>query len=250
MSLKRKLSEYESAARDTLARLPFDSSLLFPTSERTHKAHIGATLSSNDVHTQGSHPIESSSWRLMGDRAIPASLPLANMIITIQELIDPDFDPVIEDVDMDDACQFLKPVPSHIAPDDVEYLRSKNALTVPEPSLLNELLRAYFQWSYNFMPVLNIQDFLPAIVNNDPDANISLLLLQAVMFAGSAFADMSHLRAAGFQTRREARKEFFTRARVSIREENYGVARLTTSSFYTTWNTKTILYVSSRRVYY
>ncbi|KUL84399.1 hypothetical protein ZTR_08837 [Talaromyces verruculosus] len=136
------------------------------------------------------------------------------MISTIQELIDPDFDPVMEDVDMDDACQFLKAIPSHIAPDDVEYLRSKNALTVPEPPLLNELLRAYFQWSYNFMPVLNIQDFLPAIVNNDPDANISLFLLQAVMFAGSAFANIDHLRAAGFQTRREARNEFFTRARL------------------------------------
>ena len=71
------------------------------------------------------------------------------------------------------------------------------------------------------MPVLNIQDFLPAIVNNDPDGNISLFLLQAVMFAGSAFADMNHLRAAGFHSRREARKEFFTRARVSLKWKSY-----------------------------
>ena len=69
------------------------------------------------------------------------------------------------------------------------------------------------------MPVLNIQDFVPAIVNNDPGANISLLLLQAVLFAGSAFADMNHLRAAGFHTRRDARKEFFTRARVSMQQK-------------------------------
>jgi hypothetical protein len=219
MALKRKLSEYESAARDGLTRMPFDRSLLFPMSEREDENHIDTDLSSNEVQNQGSHPIEASSWRLMGNRAIPASLPLANMISTIQELIDPDFDPVINDIDMDDACQFLKPIPSHMAAEDVEYLRSKNALTVPEPSLLNELLRAYFQWGHNFMPVLNIQDFLPAIVNNDPDANISLFLLQAVMFAGSAFADMHHLRAAGFHTRREARKEFFTRARVSIQED-------------------------------
>lgn len=218
MSLKRKLPEYESAARDNRTRMPFDRSLLFPTPEREEN-HLYTSLGPNAVQNQGIRSIESSSCRLMGNRAIPASLPLDNMISTIQELIDPDFDPVIEDIDMDDTCQFLKPTPSHMAPEDVEYLRSKNALTVPEPSLLNELLRAYFQWSYNFMPVLNIQDFVPAIVNNDPGANISLLLLQAVLFAGSAFADMNHLRAAGFHTRREARKEFFTRARVSMQQK-------------------------------
>lgn len=134
------------------------------------------------------------------------------MVTALQELIDPDFDPVIEAVD--DSPRFLKPLPSRIPAEDIEYLRSKGALTIPEPPLRNELLRAYVQWVHNFMPLLDLHEFLCSVAENDPDANISLLLFQAVMFAGTAFVDLEHLQAAGFATRREARKAFFMRARV------------------------------------
>jgi len=36
------------------------------------------------------------------------------------------------------------------------------------------------------------------------------------MFAGSAFVGMEHLRAAGYATRKDARKDFFQKTRVSL----------------------------------
>jgi hypothetical protein len=135
------------------------------------------------------------------------------MVSAVQELIDPDFDPVIEG--LDDQPRFLKALPSHLPPEDIDYLNSKGALTIPDPPLRNELLRAYVKWVCHFMPLLDLHGFLRAVAENDPDANLSLLLFQAVMFAGTAFVDVEHLQAAGSATRMEARRAFFLRVRVS-----------------------------------
>lgn len=43
---------------------------------------------------------------------------------------------------------------------------------------------------------------------------VSLLLYQSVCFAASAFVDMSYLQSLGYQTRKEARKDLFRRARL------------------------------------
>lgn len=65
------------------------------------------------------------------------------------------------------------------------------------------------------MPLLDLQEFLGALERHDGSTKpISLLLFQAVMFAGTAFIDMEHLRHAGYATRKEARKAFFLKARV------------------------------------
>lgn len=110
---------------------------------------------------------------------------------------------------------YIKPLPPRILSDDVEYLEKKGALTIPEAGLRNQLLRSYVQHVHGYMPLLELYDFLEAIERNDGiSGHISLLLFQAVMFAGSAFIDMQYLRAAGYQTRKQARKAFFHRARV------------------------------------
>jgi hypothetical protein len=149
----------------------------------------------------------------------PSSLVSSSMLEAVRQLIDPDFYPErlddFLDDDDDDEIRFLKALPSRVAAEDVEYLRSKGALAIPETPLRNELLRAYVKWVYSSLPVLDLHSFLEAVATNDADANISLLLFQAVMFAGTAFVDVRHLKAAGFKTRREARKAFFNNARVS-----------------------------------
>jgi len=98
--------------------------------------------------------------------------------------------------------------------DDVQYLQKKGALTVPETRLRNELLRSYVEYVHPFMPLLELKDFLYPIERNDGTEVISLLLFQAVMFAGSAFVDIRFLNSQGFENRKEARKVFFQRARV------------------------------------
>ena len=109
---------------------------------------------------------------------------------------------------------FVYPLPYRILNDDVEYLQKKGALTVPEPKLRNELLRSYVQYVHPYMPLLDLNDFLSAIERNNGSSAVSLLLFQAVMFAGTAFIDMRFLQAQGFESRKVARKVFFQRARV------------------------------------
>ena len=151
-------------------------------------------------------------WRALGNPAVQTSLPLANMVTAVQDLIDPDFDPLI--AILDEEPRFLKPMPSRIEPEDLEFLRIRGALSVPETGLRNELLRCYIKWVHSFMPVLNLQQFLLCITQNDPDGNVSLLLFQAVMFVATAFIDFKHLHAAGYATRKSARNAFYTRLRV------------------------------------
>ncbi|OGM39793.1 C6 transcription factor [Aspergillus bombycis] len=156
------------------------------------------------------------TWRTLGNRAVRPSLPLENMVAAVQDLIDPDFDPLI--AILDEEPRFLKPLPSHISPEDLEFLRFRGALSIPESGLRNELLRCYIKWVHSFMPVLNLQDFLRCVAENDPNGNISLLLFQAVMFVATAFVDLKHLQDAGYATRKIARSAFYTRLRASTAE--------------------------------
>ena len=153
-------------------------------------------------------------WRSRGVPAVQSSLPLAHMVSAVQDLIDPDFDPL--NAILDDEPRFLKPLPDRIAPEDLEFLRFRGAVSIPEVELRNELLRSYIQWVHSFMPVLNLQELLRCVAENDPDGNISILLFQAVMFVGTAFVDLKHLQAAGYSTRKSARNAFYTRLRVGI----------------------------------
>ncbi|KAF2866709.1 fungal-specific transcription factor domain-containing protein [Massariosphaeria phaeospora] len=114
-----------------------------------------------------------------------------------------------------DLPLFIKPLPSRIGPDEFVYLEKKGALSVPKGALRSEMLRAYVEFVHPYMPLLDLHDFLSVIDRPDGSlGKISLILFQAVMFAGCAFVDMHHLRAAGYTTRKEARKAFFQRTRI------------------------------------
>jgi hypothetical protein len=111
--------------------------------------------------------------------------------------------------------RFIKPLPSKIGPEEISYLEKKGALTVPQGTLRSEMLRAYVEFVHPYMPLLDLHDFLNVIDKSDgSNGKVSLILFQAVMFAGSAFIDMQHLRSAGYATRKEARKDFFQKTRI------------------------------------
>ena len=117
----------------------------------------------------------------------------------------------------DNLPYFIKPLPSRIGPDEIEYLDKKGALSLPTPALRNELLRAYIEFVHPYMPLIDLYDFVMAVEGGSSSlGQISLILYQAVMFAGSAFVDMSHLHAAGYVSRKESRKDFFQKTRVSL----------------------------------
>jgi hypothetical protein len=92
----------------------------------------------------------------------------------------------------------------------------KGALTLPPIGLQNALLQAYAEYVHPYMPLMDLHDFLSIINRRDGlNGQTSLFLYQAVMFSATAFVDVAHLREAGFQSRKAARKAFFQKTRVS-----------------------------------
>jgi hypothetical protein len=57
--------------------------------------------------------------------------------------------------------------------------------------------------------MVDLDELFRAIAQNDGARQVSLLLFQAIMFAGIAFIDLEHLLAAGYPSRMSARKVFF-----------------------------------------
>lgn len=112
---------------------------------------------------------------------------------------------------------YLKRLPGNIIDSDVEYLRQSGALILPEVSLRNKLLESYIDYVHGYAPVLDLQDFLETVDQTDNKLEgLSLLLFQAVMFAGTAYVDIMHLQAAGFASRRDARRVFFEKAKAGL----------------------------------
>ncbi|OAL32992.1 hypothetical protein AYO22_00077 [Fonsecaea multimorphosa] len=79
--------------------------------------------------------------------------------------------------------------------------------------MTDELLRVFVCHVYPLLPVLDLANFLGA-VNGTNDDRISLVLFQAVMFAGVAFTNLSHLQQEGFRSYNDARKVFFDRVKL------------------------------------
>ncbi|KAK1020077.1 hypothetical protein LTR33_019240, partial [Friedmanniomyces endolithicus] len=109
---------------------------------------------------------------------------------------------------------YIKRLPARFGPDDVLYLEKKGALTIPTVPLRDELLRCYAEFVHPYMPLLNMDELVRTIDRSDGTEPISLLLFQAIMFAGIATVDMRYLKAAGYNSRRDARREYFQKTRL------------------------------------
>ncbi|KAH7186649.1 fungal-specific transcription factor domain-containing protein [Fusarium oxysporum] len=110
---------------------------------------------------------------------------------------------------------FLRPLPTKIAAEDVNYLQIKGALSMPILPLQNALLQAYIEYVHPYMPLMDLNNFLSIINTRDgQNGQTSLFLYHAVMFAASAFIDMKYLREGGYTTRKSACKSFFQKTRL------------------------------------
>lgn len=110
---------------------------------------------------------------------------------------------------------FIQPIPDHLAPEDVDYLRKKGCFDVPEPELRDAILRSYAEYVHPCIPLLDLARFLSSILSPQPQGNrISLLLFQAVMFAGSAHVDIKPLRKLGYLRRKAARRALYLKTKV------------------------------------
>lgn len=109
---------------------------------------------------------------------------------------------------------WIKPLPERFGNDDIVYLQNKGALTIPEEQLRDELLRAYAKFNHPFIPLIDLHQFVRTVSQYDGSQPVSLLLFQAIMFTGIATVDMASLNAAGYNSRREARRAFYNRTRL------------------------------------
>jgi hypothetical protein len=111
---------------------------------------------------------------------------------------------------------FIKPIPDKILAEDRQYLAQKQVFALPSLRLQNALLAAYVEYVHPYMPLMELHDFL-RIVNDRTGAagKVSLFLYHAVMFAATAFVEESLLKDAGYDSRRDARRAFFSKTRVS-----------------------------------
>ena len=112
---------------------------------------------------------------------------------------------------------YIKAFPRIMELEDIQYLWRKGALSIPDTTLRNELIKCYIQHVHPSLPLINLSDFLQGFGNGGGEvAKTSLLLFQALMFAGTAYIDLSYLQTAGYSTRRDARTAFYQKARVCV----------------------------------
>ncbi|KAF5013870.1 hypothetical protein FDECE_151 [Fusarium decemcellulare] len=110
---------------------------------------------------------------------------------------------------------FVKLPTARLAIDDLAYLGSKGALTVPDGRLQDALIKAYLEHVHPLLPLINIEDFVESVTEaNETNSQVSFLFFQAVMFSGSAYVDMDTLKDAGFKTRKQARGTLYRRVRL------------------------------------
>jgi hypothetical protein len=121
---------------------------------------------------------------------------------------------------------YIQAIPPRIMTEDLEYLQKKGAFHIPELALRNELLRCYVQYVHPFAPILDLEEFLGIVNKDEATDTVSLLLFQAVMFAGTAYIDMRYLLAQGYMTRKAARKAFFDKVKL-LYDFDYELNRVT-----------------------
>lgn len=115
-----------------------------------------------------------------------------------------------------DLPGYIQSPPDSLSEDDLNYLRMKGALTIPVTSVRNHLIQNFVEYVYGYLPIIDLGTFLEIIHGNGQNGQISLLLFQAIMFVGAAFATVDDLQATGYQNRMQARQDLFQKARVSI----------------------------------
>ena len=118
------------------------------------------------------------------------------------------------------------PFAPHLDVLDFNYLSIHDALTAPSEALQLKLLQNYVSYIHPHLPFLNLKDFLGILgyrqfhhckdqmSTRGSPAQISFLLFQAVIFAGSTVTDSETLREAGYSNRSEVEMALFRRVRL------------------------------------
>ena len=118
--------------------------------------------------------------------------------------------------------EHFKPHSPALDPNALDFLYSSGALMLPSPAVQGSLIRAYARGVHANMPCVDIHHVAGALGPvSATRASISLMLYQAVMFAGSIFVSPNELECMGYETRRVAMDDLFRRVKVSPLPSNW-----------------------------
>ncbi|KAK6409337.1 Transcriptional activator of fatty acid utilization [Elasticomyces elasticus] len=106
---------------------------------------------------------------------------------------------------------------------EIDILHQRGAFLLPPRALCDELVEAYFEWIAPVVPVINRTKFMRRY--RDPKNPPSLLLLQAILLAGSRVCSNPHLMDANGSTT-PAAMTFYKRAK-ALYDANYEDDRVT-----------------------
>ncbi|KAK3616708.1 Transcriptional activator of fatty acid utilization [Elasticomyces elasticus] len=106
---------------------------------------------------------------------------------------------------------------------EIDILHQRGAFLLPPRALCDELVEAYFQWVAPVVPVIKRTNFMRRY--RDPKNQPSLLLLHAILLAGSRVCNNSQLMDANGSTTRAA-MTFYKRAK-ALYDANYEDDRVT-----------------------
>ncbi|KAF5658958.1 fungal specific transcription factor factor [Fusarium denticulatum] len=101
---------------------------------------------------------------------------------------------------------------SHLAEDDVAYLKSKSVFDLPPKEVQDELVNNYFLYIHPLLPTMREKDFQDDYATNL--SRTSLLLYRAMIFVATSYMSEKHLEMCGFNSISEAQSAHFTRAKL------------------------------------
>lgn len=115
---------------------------------------------------------------------------------------------------VNDLPDFIIPLSERLEPDEIRYLSLSGALGLPDPELRNELLICYINYVHPFLPVLDLEATLGPISGSTSKEKVSLLLVQAIMYASIGFVSPGHLKRSGHVSKRSARQAYYRKVKV------------------------------------
>ncbi|KAK7207669.1 fungal-specific transcription factor domain-containing protein [Myxozyma melibiosi] len=105
-----------------------------------------------------------------------------------------------------DGCEH----PAHMTAAKIAYLSSEKCFSKPSPLIYTQLFSTYFQNIHHFYPIVNRAD-LARMFDQD---SVPWILFYSICFAAASHCPISALcREGGYSTRREARMDFYRRAK-------------------------------------
>lgn len=99
---------------------------------------------------------------------------------------------------------------SHLSPADCDELEQCGGLVIPPAGLRDHSIRGFAEFVYPQMPIVNVQGIVAAVdgAGGEP---ISLLLFQAIMFAGVSYVPLETLQEYGYSSHTVARRDLYRR---------------------------------------